>query len=198
MQSSSVSSSSSSCCIFSLEDIKRATLDFANHNSLGEGAFGKVYRGTVAGESVAVKRMMTKTEEGIISFRKEIDLLTACDHVNIISLAGYCDDGDEKILVCEFMSNGSLYDYLFSHQDRTPRLMVEQRLEICLGVANGLRYLHSRNDFNIIHSDLKTDNILLDRNLVPKISNFGLSRTRVVGPFTSEQVTNHIQGIVNS
>ncbi|KAL8265826.1 hypothetical protein R6Q59_003170 [Mikania micrantha] len=188
---------SSSCYIFSLDDIKTATNDFANKNSLGEGGFGKVYRGNIAGQPVAVKRMTSISEEGIMSFHKEIDLLTACDQVNIISLVGYCDEKDDKILVYEFMPKGSLYDYLYEHKDRTPRLTVEQRLEICLGVAQGLSYLHFGIDFNIIHSDLKTDNILLDDDLVPKIADFGLSRTRDAGPSASQQVTNNVKGTPN-
>ncbi|KAK9074999.1 hypothetical protein SSX86_003318 [Deinandra increscens subsp. villosa] len=187
--------SSSSCHRFSFVDILQATEEFAPKNYLGYGAFGEVYRGNISEKDVAVKRMNMNPEQGIPAFHKEIDLLSACDQVNIISLVGYCDEGDEKILVYEYMPNGSLYDYLYLRQDViNPRLTVEQRLEICIGVAKGLTYLHSGTHFNIIHSDIKCDNILLDRNMVPKISDFGLSRTRDVGSSASQVITNNIKG----
>ncbi|XP_071737008.1 uncharacterized protein [Rutidosis leptorrhynchoides] len=183
---------------FLLSDIKMATKDFSASNYLGKGAFGEVYKGNISrswfSELVAVKRMSKEAKEGLTSFEKEIKLVSDCNHDNIISLLGFCDEEDEKILVYEFMSNGSLFDYLYKDKSRIAKLTIEQRLEICIGVAKGLDYLHSRTDYVIIHSDLKTDNILLDENLVPKISDFGLSRTRDAGPSTSKQITYHIQG----
>ncbi|XP_071737001.1 uncharacterized protein [Rutidosis leptorrhynchoides] len=189
-------SSSSSCQSFLFSDIAKATENFSDY--LGEGAFGKVYRGNIFADNysgvVAVKRMTMKPEKGIPAFNKEIQLVSACDHINIISLVGFCNEESEKILLYEFMPNGSLYDYLHKDKDRAAQLTIEQRLEICIGVAKGLDYLHCRTDYVIIHSDLKSDNILLDQNLVPKISDFGLSRTRDAGPSTSKQITYHIQG----
>ncbi|XP_071687121.1 probable serine/threonine-protein kinase PBL22 [Rutidosis leptorrhynchoides] len=188
---------SPSCRSFLLSDIKKATDNFSNY--IGQGAFGKVYSGNISGNRfyngvVAVKRMSMAPEQGTPAYKKEIELVSACNHVNIINLIGFCEEEDEKILLYELMPNGSLYDYLYNDKHRVSQLTVEQRLEICIGVAKGLDYLHSRADSVIIHSDLKTDNILLDQNLVPKISDFGLSRTRDVGPSISKQTTNHIQG----
>ncbi|XP_071740537.1 putative receptor-like protein kinase At5g39000 [Rutidosis leptorrhynchoides] len=141
--------------------------------------------------------MSKEAKEGILAFEKEIELVSARNHVNIISLVGFCNELNEKILLYELMPNGSLYDYICKHKNSIARLTVEQRLNICIRVAKGLDYLHSRTDYVIIHSDLKTYNILLDQNLVPKISDFDLSRTRVAGPSTTKQITNHIQAIAN-
>ncbi|XP_071696938.1 uncharacterized protein [Rutidosis leptorrhynchoides] len=185
----------SSYLSFSLEEIKRATDDFANENCLGEGGFGKVFRGHISEHGynglVAVKQLKMGSNQGVVEFQKEIDLLSACNHASIISLVGTCSEGSEKILVYEFMEKGSLGDYLYENRDCTPRLTIEQRLEICIGVAQGLDYLHSGSKYNIIHSDLKTDNILLDADFVPKIADFGLSRTRPAGPSGSELVTKY-------
>ncbi|XP_071731151.1 uncharacterized protein [Rutidosis leptorrhynchoides] len=183
---------------FTLEEVTRATDGFSDKKLLGEGAFGKVFHGHISGNGydglVAVKRLKECSKQGQDEFQKEIELLSTCNHPNIISLIGCCDQGSEKILVYDFMKKGSLYDCLYREKEKTPRLSVEQRLEICIGVAKGLNYLHSGRQNNIIHSDLKTDNILLDADLVPKISDFGLSRTRAVGPSSSDVVTNTTKG----
>lgn len=112
-------------------------------------------------------------------FQNEINSLSACHHANIISLLGYCDELDHKILIYEFMPNGSLYDYLYSKQDSANHLTVGQSLEICLGVAKGLSYVHSSN---FIHGKLNSRSILLDRNFVPKITNFQYSRKCLARP----------------
>ncbi|XP_071740707.1 receptor-like protein kinase FERONIA [Rutidosis leptorrhynchoides] len=199
LQYSSIQGSlTSSYKSFTLEEIKRATNGFSDQNILGEGAFGKVFRGNISGTTydglVAVKRLNECSKQGQVEFQKEIELLSACNHPNIISLIGCCNEGSEKIIVYDFMKKGSLYDCVYIHKEQAPRLSVEQRLEICIGVAKGISYLHYGSQNNIIHSDLKTDNILLDADLVPKISDFGLSRTRVAGPSSSDVVTNTTKG----
>ncbi|KAK9070169.1 hypothetical protein SSX86_010569 [Deinandra increscens subsp. villosa] len=180
--------------VFSLDEIKMATFGFAFGNLLGEGVFGKVYHGNISGREVAMKRIHKNEEQLYLRFLKEIKLLSACDHVNIISLVGYCDEGDERILVYEYMPNGSLDDYLYKGKDITPRLTMEQRLKICIGAANGLSYLHSHTHFIIIHRDVKPYNILLDRNLVPKISGFMSSSTHGIGPTISHKSNHRIEG----
>ncbi|XP_071740700.1 probable serine/threonine-protein kinase PBL28 [Rutidosis leptorrhynchoides] len=182
---------------FTLGEIKMATKGFSD--LLGQGAIGKVFCGEISGSRydglVAVKRWNESSNHRQDEFQKEIEMLSACNHPNIISLFGCCDEGSEKILVQDFMKNGSLYDYLhMSDRELTPRLTVEQRLEICLGVAKGLSYLHYGCQNYIIHSDIQTINIFLDADLVPKISNFRFSKTRAAGTSSSNVVTNTIEG----
>ncbi|RHN55646.1 putative protein kinase RLK-Pelle-CrRLK1L-1 family [Medicago truncatula] len=151
--------SSSFCCQFSLKEIKVATNDFNEALLIGTGGFGTVYK-------------------GVIEFETEIHLLSRVRHNNLVSLLGYCNEDDEMILVYDFMSNGSLYDHLHSKQkdQQQPHLSWIQRLEICIGVARGLHYLHTGTKHTIIHRDIKTTNILLDHNWIAKISDFGLSK----------------------
>ncbi|XP_071740702.1 uncharacterized protein [Rutidosis leptorrhynchoides] len=180
---------------FTLGEIKMATKGFSD--LLGQGAIGKVFCGEISGSRydglVAVKRWKESSNHRQDEFQKEIEMLSACNHPNIISLIGCCDEGSEKILVYDFMKNGSLYDCLHSNRELTPRMSVEQRVEICLGVAKGLSYLHYGSQYYIIHSDIKSINILLDADLVPKISNFRLSKTRADGTSSSDVVTNTIE-----
>lgn len=171
------------------------TNQFARQNFLGEGDFGEFYFGNFSENSyngiVAVKRLNTMALGGTLEFQKQINLLSAYHHANIISLVGYCDEQDEKILVLELMRT-SLYDYLYTHQDHTPRLTVEQRLEICIGVAEGLSILHSGTHSNVIHGDLSTEHILLDPNLVAKISGFSLSKVLAAGQSSSQELMKSI------
>ncbi|KAK9070170.1 hypothetical protein SSX86_010570 [Deinandra increscens subsp. villosa] len=183
--------------IFSLDVIKLATFGFAVENFIGEGAFGKVYSGNISGSKVAIKHIHKKGDQLYMRYLKETSFLSTCDNVNIISLVGYCDEGDERILVYEYMSNGSLYDYLFRFdrfQDKTPHIMLEQHLEICIGVAKGLSYLHSGTHFSITHGDISLKNILLDRNMVPKISNFKSAHAHLIGSSVSQVIANTIKG----
>ncbi|AES97210.1 feronia receptor-like kinase [Medicago truncatula] len=157
--------SSSFCCQFSLKEIKVATNDFNEALLIGTGGFGTVYKGSFddGASFVAIK---------------QIHLLSRVRHNNLVSLLGYCNEDDEMILVYDFMSNGSLYDHLHSKQkdQQQPHLSWIQRLEICIGVARGLHYLHTGTKHTIIHRDIKTTNILLDHNWIAKISDFGLSK----------------------
>ncbi|KAK1439424.1 hypothetical protein QVD17_05242 [Tagetes erecta] len=154
---------------FSLAEINHATDEFAPKNKLTQGGFGGAFRGNISGKEVVVWRMTKEKGPRIQTF---YDLLSVCNHVNFISL-GYCDEEEEKILVYEQMTHGaSLYDCLFRHTNFIPRLSVEQRLEICIGVAKGLSHLHSLTNTIILKPHVKTANVYLDRNLVPKITSF--------------------------
>ncbi|AES97207.1 putative protein kinase RLK-Pelle-CrRLK1L-1 family [Medicago truncatula] len=172
--------SSSFCCQFSLKEIKVATNDFNEALLIGTGGFGTVYKGSFddGASFVAIKRADLMSEQGVIEFETEIHLLSRVRHNNLVSLLGYCNEDDEMILVYDFMSNGSLYDHLHSKQkdQHQPHLSWIQRLEICIGVARGLHYLHTGTKHRIIHRDIKTTNILLDHNWIAKISDFGLSK----------------------
>ncbi|XP_031107376.1 receptor-like protein kinase FERONIA [Ipomoea triloba] len=184
---SSPEQSTESCRHFSLDELKSATADFDESYVIGKGGFGKVYRASINqsdcsiedGENcsiVAVKRLnKAESKQGENEFWMEIKMLSRLRNQNLVSLIGYCNEDQEMLLVYEFMARGTLADHLYKvNDDNRPSLSWEQRLNICLGAARGLHYLHARK---VIHRDVKTSNILLDQDLVAKISDFGLSKT---------------------
>ncbi|KAK2657558.1 hypothetical protein Ddye_010610 [Dipteronia dyeriana] len=167
-------------------EILEATQNFNNKLLIGEGGFGKVYEGILKSDvKVAVKRSDSKHGQGLPEFQTEVLLLSRIRHRNLVSLIGYCNEGSELILVYEFMAKGPLRDHLYSlneygNTDKSitqPKLSWSQRLQICIGSAQGLHYLHSGSDGGIIHHDVKSTNILLDENYVAKVADFGLSRS---------------------
>ncbi|KAK9050802.1 hypothetical protein SSX86_030229 [Deinandra increscens subsp. villosa] len=164
-----------------LNDIKSATNNFDDTKVIGHGGFGRVYRGEIlshfkgCSSSVAIKRVNRNYGVSKTDFLKMIEMLTRYKHEGLISLLGFCDEGDEKILVYEYASNGSLDRSLSS-----PDLTWVQRLKICIAAARGLSYLHGDmgTKERIIHRDVKSSNILLDENCNAKIADFGLSKLR--------------------
>nr|GEW07899.1 receptor like protein kinase S.2-like [Tanacetum cinerariifolium] len=185
--SSSLLSLNKQCRVFSLAEIKLATHDFDDALVIGKGGFGKVYKGKFdfpAEIDVAIKRSNMDSNQGATEFWAEIEMLSKFRHSHIVSLLGYCEESgnQEMILVYEYMSNGSLYDHLHKKRangSNSSPLTWVQMLNICVGAARGLDYLHTGTSvqFRVIHRDVKSSNILLDENLEAKISDFGISRT---------------------
>ncbi|KAK0579238.1 hypothetical protein LWI29_023269 [Acer saccharum] len=179
---------------FNFSTIKVATNDFSNDNKLGQGGFGAVYKGILSdGRIIAVKRLASNSEQGELEFKNEILLVARLQHRNLVRLLGFCLEGSERLLIYEFVPNSSLDNFIF---DSIKRLSLdwEKRYKIIGGIARGILYLHEDSRLRIIHRDLKASNILIDQDMNPKISDFGMARLferdqtqadtgRVVGTF---------------
>ncbi|XP_022892499.1 G-type lectin S-receptor-like serine/threonine-protein kinase At4g03230 isoform X1 [Olea europaea var. sylvestris] len=176
----------------SWESIIAATENFSDIHKLGRGGFGHVYKGMFpGGQEIAVKRLSSCSLQGINEFQNEIVLIAKLQHRNLVRLLGYCMKENEKILLYEYMPNKSLDAFIFDKKLCT-LLDWKKRFGIILGIARGVLYLHQDSRLRIIHRDLKTSNILLDKEMNPKISDFGLAR--IVEGKGTEASTNKVTG----
>ncbi|CAD6272558.1 unnamed protein product [Miscanthus lutarioriparius] len=159
---------------FTLEELKLCTNDFREINAIGAGGYGTVYRGKLPdGQLVAIKRSKEGSMQGGLEFKTEIELLSRVHHKNLVGLVGFCFEKGEKMLVYEFIHNGTLSDALYGMKGI--QLDWSRRLKIALDSARGLAYLHDHANPPIIHRDVKSTNILLDEKMTAKVSDFGLS-----------------------
>ncbi|KAB5534157.1 hypothetical protein DKX38_017243 [Salix brachista] len=165
---------------FAFSTIEDATEDFTEKNRLGQGGFGVVYKGVLPnGQEIAVKRLSKDSGQGDLEFKNEVLLVAKLQHRNLVKLLGFCLEGIERLLIYEFVPNSSLAHFIFDPTKHV-QLNWERRYNIIRGIARGLLYLHEDSRLRIIHRDLKASNILLDEEMNPKISDFGMARLFVV------------------
>ncbi|XP_076931594.1 putative serine/threonine-protein kinase PIX13 isoform X2 [Bidens hawaiensis] len=183
--------------MFSFAELKTATRNFRSDTVLGEGGFGKVYKGWLEDKStsrssvIAVKKLNSESMQGLQEWQAEVDFLGRLWHPNLVKLLGYCYEGTELLLVYEFMQKGSLENHLFGRGSTVQPLPWDIRLKISIGAARGLAFLHT-SEKQVIYRDFKASNILLDGSYNAKISDFGLAK---VGPSASQShVTTRVMG----
>ncbi|PKA58348.1 putative serine/threonine-protein kinase [Apostasia shenzhenica] len=188
---------------FTLRELEVGTNMFADENVIGEGGYGIVYHGVLAdGTQVAVKNLLNNRGQAEREFRVEVEAIGRVRHKNLVRLLGYCAEGAHRILVYEYVDNGNLEQWLHGDVGPCSPLTWEIRIKIILGTAKGLMYLHEGLEPKVVHRDVKSSNILLDKQWNAKISDFGLAKllgsersyvtTRVMGTFGLVQMFDFI------
>ncbi|KAL6843344.1 hypothetical protein ACP4OV_027057 [Aristida adscensionis] len=180
--------------VFSYNEMRKATHDFSGASKIGEGGFGSVFRGRLKdGTIVAVKVLSADSRQGIREFIAELTAMSDIVHENLITLVGCCAEGSHRILVYNYLENNSLAHTLLGSGRSNIRFNWRARVKIAVGVARGLAYLHEVVRPPIIHRDIKASNILLDKDLTPKISDFGLARLL---PPNATHVSTRVAGTI--
>ncbi|KAK1355493.1 Receptor-like serine/threonine-protein kinase [Heracleum sosnowskyi] len=178
--------------LFEFERIANATSNFSNDNKLGHGGYGPVYKGMLEdGQEIAVKRLSSNSSQGLDEFKNEVSFIAKLQHRNLVTLLGCCIEKGERILIYEYMANKSLDLFIFDEKIRNTMDWLK-RYNIINGIARGLLYLHQDSKLRIIHRDLKASNILLDHEMNPKISDFGMARS--FGANETEASTSRVVG----
>ncbi|KAE8659744.1 G-type lectin S-receptor-like serine/threonine-protein kinase [Hibiscus syriacus] len=173
--------------------VQAATNNFSAANKIGEGGYGPVYKGELqSGQEVAVKRLAENSGQGLQEFKNEVLLISKLQHRNLVKLLGCCIEREERMLIYEYMPNRSLDSFIFD-ETRRPSLDWRRRHDIIVGISRGLLYLHRDSRLRIIHRDLKASNVLLDNDMNPKISDFGMART-----FLGDQTEANTKRIVGT
>lgn len=163
--------------LYSYEELRKATENFRFENKLGQGGFGSVYKGRLRnGTLAAIKVLSMDSSQGTREFLAEINVITVINHDNLVKLHGYCVEGQHRILVYPYLENGSLDKMLFGRGRGNIQFNWQTRCKICIGIAQGLTFLHEEVQPHVVHRDIKASNILLDKDLTAKISDFGLAR----------------------
>ncbi|KAL7247354.1 hypothetical protein ACSBR2_002299 [Camellia fascicularis] len=182
---------------FSIEEIYKATDNFSTANKLGEGGFGTVYKGKLKdGSFVAIKRAKKQDmheKRSFTEFKNEILTLSKIEHLNLVRLFGYLEHGDERIIVVEYIANGTLREHLDG--TRGNELEISERLDIAIDVAHAVTYLHMYMDLPIIHRDIKASNILITEKLRAKVADFGFARLAVEDPGATH-ISTQVKGTV--
>ncbi|KAG6524806.1 hypothetical protein ZIOFF_014750 [Zingiber officinale] len=183
-----------SVTIYTYKELKNATNGFSPANKIGEGGFGSVYKGRLRdGKDIAVKVLSSESKQGAREFLTEITVISGIIHDNLVKLYGCCVEGSHRILVYNYLENNSLAQCLLGSNRNNIHFNWRTRVKISVGVARGLTFLHEEVQPHVVHRDIKASNILLDKDLTPKISDFGLAKLL---PTNMTHVSTRVAGTI--